>query len=232
MLGFRIMPSSRTRWATSSSEDGVQGLFCHLGATLHGVVTVHQHFGLDDGHQAGFLAERGIESQDQGVGLEASLAGDAVADGDHGSPLGKAGTQFHVLGEALAQPVQTLRDLFVRMCRHRLGSGIDLDPRDNADFFERLGERNSGSGLLADGFVHQDGAVQTIAEARSGDDHVAIGTPGLFVLGNARWRQSAYWPLACFRPWQAAPCRRQPWLLLFRSADEHPSSGILSDFEF
>ena len=73
------------------SKNGVQGSFRHLGAALHGVVAVHQHFGLDDRHQAGLLAERGIESEDEGIGLEASLAGNAVADGDDGAPLGESG---------------------------------------------------------------------------------------------------------------------------------------------
>ncbi len=38
---------------------------------------------------------------------------------------------------------------------------------------------------LADSFVHQDGAVQTIAEARSSHDHVSICAPHFLVLGNA-----------------------------------------------
>ena len=53
------------------------------------------------------------------------------------------------------------------MRRHWLGSGIDLDAGNDADLFKRLGERNPSRGLLMDGFIHQNGAVEAIAEAGS-----------------------------------------------------------------
>ncbi len=137
--------------------------------------------------------------------------------------LAKRAPSLHVFGEALAQAVQTFRDLFVGMRRHRLGSGIDLDPGNNAHLFQCLGEWNSRSRLLADGFVHQDGAVEAIAQAGGGDDHVAIGAPGLLVLGNARGGKSLVGCGRAFIHSQQALVAGTPWLLPFRSTDEHPS---------
>ncbi len=44
----------------------------HLAALLQRVLTVHQHFGLDDGDQPGFLAQCGVPGQSLRTGLDAS----------------------------------------------------------------------------------------------------------------------------------------------------------------
>ena len=47
------------------SKDCMLGSFGDRGAALHGVVPIHQHFGLDNRNQARLLAQRGIESEDE-----------------------------------------------------------------------------------------------------------------------------------------------------------------------
>ena len=99
-----------------------------------GVRAVHQHLRLDDRHDAGFLAQRRIAGERVRVGLDAVPRRQAVGDGDDGAPLGEAGAELVVLGQALAQAVEPFGDrldLGVR-AGERLGAGVDLDAGDRA----------------------------------------------------------------------------------------------------
>ena len=71
-------------------------------------VAVHQHLGLDDGDQSGFLRERREAGQLDGVGVDARLGRRARPDGVDGAPLGEASAQLAVLRQPIAQPVQAL----------------------------------------------------------------------------------------------------------------------------
>src|SRR3954465_9372008 len=62
------------------------------------------------------------------VGPEAVVRRDAVADGDHRSPLAKAGAHLRVLGEPVAQTVQALGDLLARRTGERLAPVATLMP--------------------------------------------------------------------------------------------------------
>jgi DNA-binding beta-propeller fold protein YncE len=163
-------------------EDRVEGGFSDSGAALEGMVAVHQDFGFDDGDEAGLLAEGGIESEEQGVGFDATEGRDSVADGDDGAPLGKTGTHVCVFGEAFAEGVEAGSEFLAGVGGHGFGAGVDFDSGNDALLFEGFGEGGATSSLLADGFIHEDGAVKAVAQAAGGDDHVAIGAAGFFIL--------------------------------------------------
>ena len=75
-------------------ENSSQDFLRHLAAPLQSMIAVHEHFRLDDGNQSGFLAQRGVAGQRVRVGLDATPAGNAIADGNHRPPLGK--TRAHL----------------------------------------------------------------------------------------------------------------------------------------
>ncbi len=58
------------------------------------MIAVEQHFRLDDRHDAAFLTQRCVARQRVGVGLQTSIGGNAVADGNHGAPLGELGAKL------------------------------------------------------------------------------------------------------------------------------------------
>ena len=64
-----------------------------IKAVVEAVAAVHQYLGLDDGHQSGLLAQRGVTCQCVGVGIQAGLRGRVVGDGDYRPPLGEARAQ-------------------------------------------------------------------------------------------------------------------------------------------
>jgi hypothetical protein len=163
-------------------EDCVKGSCRGLCTTLQSMTAVHQHFGLYDGHQPGFLAKRRVESQDQRVGLKTSTAWSSVVDSDDSAPLCEARAQLHILPEPFAEAVEALRELFVRVRGHRFGSGIDLDTRDDTDLLERFGKGHPAPCLLTDRLVDEDRAVEAISQTCGGNDHVAVGAAGLFGL--------------------------------------------------
>ena len=66
------------------AEHDVLGRLGYAGAAFERMAAVHQHLGLDDGHQPGLLRQRGEAGERLGVGVDATPAGDAVADGDDG----------------------------------------------------------------------------------------------------------------------------------------------------
>jgi hypothetical protein len=69
------MPSRRTRCAWSWSKTTCSVDSVDFAAALERVVAVHQHLGLDDRHQARFLAERGVARQCVRVGFDAAGLG-------------------------------------------------------------------------------------------------------------------------------------------------------------
>ena len=90
-------------------------------------LSVHQHLRLDDRHDAGFLAKRGVAGERLGVLLDGAPGRQIVGDRDDAAPFGEAGAELVVFGEPLAQAVEAFGDGLAGMRRQRLGAGIDLD---------------------------------------------------------------------------------------------------------
>ena len=104
------MPSSIDALRVELVEDDAQRRLGHLAAALERVVAVHQHLGLDDRHQACFLAQRRVARQRVRVRLDAAPARSRAADGDDGAPLREARAHAGVVGEPLAQAVEAFGD--------------------------------------------------------------------------------------------------------------------------
>src|ERR1700733_15207734 len=76
----------------------------HLLAALDRMIAVHQHLGLDDGHDRSFLAKRRIAGERLCVRRDRVTARDTRADIDHRTPLGESRAELVVLRKPLAQP--------------------------------------------------------------------------------------------------------------------------------
>src|SRR5665647_531630 len=69
----------------------------HFEAALYGMAAVEQDFGLDHGHDRSFLAQRRIARERMRIGVQAGVAGNAVADGDDRTPLGEARAELEAV---------------------------------------------------------------------------------------------------------------------------------------
>ena len=115
MLGFKIMPSSSTRWQLSWMKTFRRTSSVTLRQTLQSMVAVHEHFGFDNRNHAGFLAQCGVARERVRVSLDATAAGNVLADGDHRTPFGKTRAHLKVIRQTFAQAVQTFGDFLAGM---------------------------------------------------------------------------------------------------------------------
>ena len=138
------------------AENHSQHVLRDFLAALQRVRAVHRHFGFDDGHQSGLLAQGGITRQGMRIGGGTSPAGDAVTDGDHRAPLGEARAHLEIFRQALAQTIQAFGDFFTRMAGQFFCAGIHLDTGNDARIEQGFGKRPAIFGLLAYRLVEQD----------------------------------------------------------------------------
>ena len=155
-------------------EHGAQGGLGHLGAAFDRMLAVHQHLGLDDRHQPGLLRQRGETGERLGVGMDAGGAGEVRADGNHRAPLGEAGAELVVLGQPVAEAVETLGHHLAGGAGEGLGALVDLDAGDDALAAQRLDERAAVGGALAERLVEQDDARDELARAGGGEQDLAV----------------------------------------------------------
>ena len=139
------------------------------------MLAVHQDLGLDDRHQPRLLRERGVAGERVGVDPDRVLAGDPVADRDHGTPLGEPRAEPAVLGEAVTKAVEPLGHGLARGERERLRAEVDLDPRDDPLALEQLRERRAVGRALMDRLVEQDDAADVLRGACRREQEVAVG---------------------------------------------------------
>ena len=151
---------------------------------------VHQHFRLDNGNQSGFLAQRGVARQRVRVGLDATAAGNVIADGNHRPPLGKTRAHLKIFLEPVAQAVQTFGDFFAGMSGQVLCSGIYFDAGNDSRIGEDFEKRSAVLFLLADGFVVKNRATDALAETGRGHNQFPIRAPGLHRLRNVELCES------------------------------------------
>jgi hypothetical protein len=110
MFGLRSIPSRETCWRWSAAKT-VWSVASVTSAQRSMVWSPsNQHLGLDDRDESRLLAEGGVARKSVGVGVDAVRGRDIGADRDDGAPLGEAGAETAVLGQALAEPVQALGD--------------------------------------------------------------------------------------------------------------------------
>ena len=215
-VGFQDQSFQSYPLRVEFAEEGTQHPLRHFATRVQCVRAFHEHLRFDDRDQPGFLAERRIPRQRVSVGLDAPLAGKAIADGKHRPPFGEARAHLRILDETRAQPVEALRDLLSRKCRHRLCPDIDLDAGNDAEIGEGFGEGSAIVLTLANGFVVENGATDRLAKTRRVDDQLPILATGLgvlreFPIGRSACCKSQYFrrsPTVLFR-WRPSRLR---WL--------------------
>ena len=101
------------------------------------------------------------------VGVQAGVGGDALADGDHGAPLGEAAAELEIFVEALGEAVETLAHLLALRRERQVDEAlVDLDAGDDAFLRQVCGKRRAVVRLLARGLVEQDHAREVLLDAR------------------------------------------------------------------
>ena len=164
-------------------EQRLEGFLEHpagdLDAAVDIVAAVHQHFRLDDRHDAFALAQRGVAGERMRIGADAGVARHAVlADVDHRAPFGEFGAEPTIFGEPLAQAVEAFGDHFARAIRQRLDALVDLDAGQRARLRDQLDQRRAVLGVLADGLVIEDDAGNIFRHRLLGaEQHLAIVAP-------------------------------------------------------
>jgi len=151
-----------------------QRRLAHLLAALHRMAAVEQHLGLDDRHDRGLLAQRCVARERVRVRVQAGVRGNGLADGDHGAPFCEARAEPEVLGEPLAQPVETLRHFLPGAQRQILGPLVDLDAWNDAVAGEVLRKRHAIARFLAQRLVEQDHAREKLLDARGAEQQPAV----------------------------------------------------------
>ena len=141
---------------------------------LNGMIAIHENFGFDDGHKAGFLAEGGVSGESMRIGLERETGGVLGSDFNDGAPLGKASAKLGVFGEAVAQSVEALSDAVTRKVSEGFGTFIDLDAGNDVLALEEFDHGCAISGFLANGFVVKNDAADEFTEIFGGEEEGAV----------------------------------------------------------
>ena len=119
---------------------------------------IHQHFRLDDRHNACFLAKRRITRQRVRVRLDAVPAWRGVRDGDHRPPFGEACAGLVIVGQPLAQPVQPFGDLLDARSGKRFRALVHLDARHRSGIADQFDQRCAIGSFLVERLLEQDDA--------------------------------------------------------------------------
>ena len=113
-------------------EQRFEGRFGDIKAGVQIMVTVHQYFGFNNWHNAGFLTQRGVARQGVRVGFNAGPRRQVFSNRDDRTPLGELGPQLGVLGQTLTQSIEAFGDQFAFKPRQRFGTCIHFDAWQNA----------------------------------------------------------------------------------------------------
>src|SRR6185437_12512372 len=93
------------------------------------------------------------------------------------APLREARTEYAVLLEPVAQPVEAVGDRLAVGQRQRLCARIDLDSRNDPSALQQLRERRPVRGRLADRLVVEDYAGDEFFGALGREEQLAVGAP-------------------------------------------------------
>ncbi len=161
-------------------EPSVEHEVGHLLAAIQRVASVHQDFGLDDGHNPRLLAQGRVARQRFRIGVDGIPGWDSGPDIDHCAPLREFRAQLVVLGEPLAQSIESFGNGLAGKTGQRLRSQIDLDAGKHSMLCEIDRKRYPVLGLLADGLVIHDDAADVFRGTGSGKQHFPVRAPILF----------------------------------------------------
>lgn len=158
-------------------ENQVQNRLRHLVVPLDRVPAVHEHLGLDNWHQPRLLAQRGKARQTVGMGRQTGPRRNIRPDANHRAPLAEPRSEPRILGQPLAQTVESLRDFLAGKTRERLNALVHLDPRNDALSREHLDQRRPVRRRLPQRFLKQDDAADEFAQTRRSEEQLAIRAP-------------------------------------------------------
>ncbi len=114
-----------------------QHRYRNLSALLEGMLAGHQYFGLDDGHEPGFLAQRGVPCQSVRVGVDTCASRNAGSNSDDGAPLSKTRADLTIRLQPRAQAVEAFWFLFSPPCAARSYFYAGNDAAVEADLGKR-----------------------------------------------------------------------------------------------
>ena len=146
-----------------------------LFTALDGVIPVHQHLGLHDGHQPGLLRQGGKARQGMHIGLQAKDGRNARSNSNDRPPFGEARPQGTVFGQTPTQAVEPLSDGLTRKARGLYSALVDLDTRHDAPLCQQGGEGRAVLRLLTHGFVIENDAADERLDACRREQELAIG---------------------------------------------------------
>lgn len=121
-------------------HDGGQHSFSDLLANFDRVVSVGKDLGLDDGNEAVVLADCGVARQAPSILLDGLLAGEPVANLEHGTPLSEAAAKGVVLSSHGGKAVEPHGGGLVIGAGDDLDALVDLDSGNDALFEEHVDE--------------------------------------------------------------------------------------------
>jgi hypothetical protein len=125
-----------------------------------------------------------------GVRLDAGAGRNPFSDPDHGAPFGEARSQFPVLVQSIAKPVEPLGDGLPGASGERLRPPIHLDAGDHALVLEDLHERRAIGAFLPKGFVEEDHAADVARHAVGPKQKLPVVPTILFRAFHANRRQA------------------------------------------
>src|SRR5215831_672957 len=94
--------------------------------------TIQQYFGFHDRYQSALLAKRCVARQSMGIGFEASICRNSLADGNDCTPFGELGTELLIFLNPSPKSVEPLGYNFAGKARNIYGPFIHFDAGHDA----------------------------------------------------------------------------------------------------
>mmetsp|Transcript_19656 Transcript_19656/g.57379 ORF Transcript_19656/g.57379 Transcript_19656/m.57379 type:complete len:407 (+) Transcript_19656:428-1648(+) len=154
-------------------------------SVLDGVFPVHEHLGLNDGHEAVGLANGAVPGEGGRVLVDGELGrrgAAAVLDVQHSTPLGESSALGVVLGAALAKVGDALGHGLAVGAEERLHAHVHLDARDDTLGLEQVHHRSAVRGRVEEGLLVGDHTRDVLLEALSPEEELAVGPAVVLVV--------------------------------------------------
>merc|ERR1719424_367347 len=162
--------------------DGGEDALLRDGRLLDGVAPVEQDLGLDDGDEAGLLADARVPGEVLGRDLDGELRGHVLAgvDLERGAPLGEARAARVVRLAPLEEAVEARAPvLALAAADEGPEAHVDLDAGDDPDALHDVDERRAVRVVLEQGLLVEDRAAHVLGDAGRREEEVP---PDLAVL--------------------------------------------------
>lgn len=164
----------------------------NFGGFVDIVITVVDDFGLDDGDDAGLLAEISVFCEIVAVlsngfvgrGEDAAILTHTEFEG--GAPFGEAEAHLIVFGEAAVETVETFSEGFKRIRVQGFETLVDFDARDDALASEIINEILTVIGNLTGGLIEENDTIDVVGETRGSKEDIAIVATIIVGIGDLK----------------------------------------------